>query len=459
MSVYTTDTKHAYRRSVEFWAICSSPIYLGGGLFGYLFLIYATDTLLLAPAAIGTLFALSSIYDGVSDLILGTWSDRTKGRFGRRRPYMIAGGILTLAYVGIWLPPENLGTAGTLVFIGLMMILYDTAGTLIGVPFRALGIENGQTPKRRTAFIVIGEVIGIPGVLGAIFLMQYLVSSDDVRAAGTPWFIGIGIGMAMIFTLAALRIKELPVRHKTAERNFVRMLREILSVPYHTRLLGVQATEAFAFTSIAFMVPYVMTYIVEQPERIMYIFMGYLLLSKLSRVGWLMLIPRWGMQRVWMVGLYLWVLTFLLFPLVFLYGFAAYLGVAMLAGIANGAASVNYAMLGDVADYDARQSGRQRQGVYMTIYTLISKIAGAAVAFLLGWALQFSGFIPNTEQGTMAIIAIAISTSLLPLLATLLGIRWLRGYDFYQREGISDGRRDFVEHGTLGDTNMRPAAA
>ena len=276
---------------------------------------------------------------------------------------------------------------------------------------------------------------------------------------GTPWFVGIGIGTAVIFTLAAMRVKELPVRHRAAERNFFKMLREVLGISYHSRLLGVQATEAFAFTSIAFMVPYVMTYIVEQPERIMWIFMGYLVLSKLSRVGWLMLIPRWGMQRIWMVGLYLWVLTFLLFPIVFLYGFAAYLGVAILAGISNGAASVNYAMLGDVADYDARRSGRQRQGVYMTIYRLVSKLAAAAVAFALGWALQLSGFIPNTEQGTITIVAIAISTSLLPLIATLVGIHWLRGYDFYQREGISDGRRDFIDHGSLDDTNMRPATA
>ncbi len=459
MSVYTTDTRLAYRRSVEFWAITSTPIYLVGGLFGYLFLIYATDTLLLAPAAVGTLLAATRIYDGVSDLALGTWSDRTKSRLGRRRPYMVAGGILTLSYIGLWLPPGNLGAAGTLIFIGIMLILWETANTLIGVPFGALGIENGQTPKRRTAFIVIGVVIGLPGTIGAILMMQYLVGSNDVRATGTPWFIGFGIGLSTIVTLAALRVKELPVRHKTAERNFIKMLREVLGVHYHTRLLGVQMAESFAFTSIAFMVPYVMTYIVEQPERIMYIFMGYLVLDTLSRIAWLWLIPHWGMQRIWMTGLWLWALTFTLFPLVFLYGFTAYLGVAMLGGIANGAASVNYAMLGDVADYDARQSGRQRQGVYMTIYRLVSKIAGAAVAFALGWTLQLSGFIPNTEQGTAAIVAIAISTSLLPLIATLFGIRWLRGYDFYQREGLSDGRRDFIEEGTLGDTNMRPATA
>ncbi|MGI8943291.1 MAG: MFS transporter [Qipengyuania sp.] len=457
MSVYTQDASLAYRRSVEFWAITSSPAYLVTGLFGYLFLIYATDTLLLAPAAIGTLLAITKVYDGVSDLALGAWSDRTISRFGRRRPYMVAGGVLLLSYIGVWLPPESLGPVGTLIFIGIMLLLWETANTLIGVPFNALGIENGQTPKRRTLFIVIGMVVGLPGSIAAIFLMQHLVGSGDVRAAGAPFFIAFGIGLSAIVTVAALRVKELPVRHHTVERSFVRMLKEVLTIPYHNRLLAVQMTEAFAFTSIAFMVPYVMTYIVGRADLIMYVFLAYLLLNTLSRIAWVMLIPRWGMQRIWLTGLWLWVITFALFPLVFPFGFVAYLGVALLGGVASGAASVNYAMLGDVADYDARQSGRQRQGMYMTIYRLVSKIAGAAVAFLLGWMLQLSGFVPNTDQGTWAIVAIAASTSILPLLATLMGIRWLQGYDFYEREGLSDGSRDFIERGTLDETNMQPA--
>ncbi len=459
MGVYTEDARFAFRRICEFYIVNSLPLYLATGLFGYLFLIYATDTLLLAPAAVGTLLAISRIYDGVSDLLLGTWSDRTTGRFGRRRPFIIAGGLMLVSFIGIWLPPENFGATGTLLFVAAMLILFDTASTLIGVPFTALGVELGQTPKRRTFFNVCGKVVGLPAVFGAIFLMQHLLDAQDARASGTPWFIAIAIVFAIFVTVSALRIKELPVHHETVERNMFAMLREVLSVRYHNRLLGVQLVEAFAFSSIAFMVPYVMTYIVEQPGLIFVVFMVYLVVETLSRIGWLLLIPRWGMQRIWMVGLYLWVLTFLLFPLVFAFGFPAYVGMAALGGLATAAATVSFAMLGDVADYDARQSGRQRQGVYMTIYRLVAKIGGALVAFLLGWLLQFSGFVPNATQGTGTIIAIAASTSLLPLIALLIGIRLLRGYDFYQREGISDGRREFIEKGTLGDTNMRPAPA
>lgn len=457
MSVYTEDARLAYRRIIEFFAITATPIYLLSGLFGYLFLIYATDTLMLAPAAVGTLLALSSIYDGVSDLLLGNWSDRTKGRFGRRRPYMIAGSLLFVSFIGLWLPPENWGSPASLLFIGVMLIAYQTAYTLLAVPFNALGIENGQTPQRRTALLVIGSVIGLPATIGAILLMQHLVNAEDVRAAGTPWFIGLGLAGVLLFLIGSMRVKELPVRHRTAERNFIQMLREVLSIGYHNRLLAVQAIESFAFASMAFMVPYVMTYIIGQPERMMFIFIAYLLCARISQIGWLMLVPRIGMKQIWIAGLAIWVTVFMAFPLVLEFGFPAYLGMAIVGGIANGAAVVNFAMLGDIADYDARQSGRQRQGVYMTIYRLVAKLAAAAVAFLLGWTLQLTGFVPQAEQSSATIAAIALCTSLVPVLALIPGIILLRGYDFYEREGMSDGRRHFVEHGSLDETNGAPA--
>ena len=55
----------------------------------FYFLKFATDVLLLAPAAIGLLFGAGRIWDAVSDPLAGYWSDRTRTRLGRRRPWML----------------------------------------------------------------------------------------------------------------------------------------------------------------------------------------------------------------------------------------------------------------------------------------------------------------------------------------------------------------------------------
>src|ERR1700687_5557824 len=55
----------------------------------FFFMKFATDVLLIAPATIGLVFALGRAWDAVSSPIAGTWSDRTRTRIGRRRPWML----------------------------------------------------------------------------------------------------------------------------------------------------------------------------------------------------------------------------------------------------------------------------------------------------------------------------------------------------------------------------------
>ena len=66
---------------------------LSGPLFlvQFYFLNFATDVLLLAPLSVGLLFAAGRIWDAIPDPIVGTLSDRTRTRLGRRRPWMLAG--------------------------------------------------------------------------------------------------------------------------------------------------------------------------------------------------------------------------------------------------------------------------------------------------------------------------------------------------------------------------------
>lgn len=459
MGVYTDDARLAYRRVTLFFAVTAMPAAFGSILFANYFFIYLTDVLLVAPIAVGSLLAIARVYDGFSDLALAVWSDRTKSRFGRRKPFIIVGGLGTIVYGALWLPPENLSTAGTLIWLGLVLLFYETVTTLRNVPMLALGVEVGQTPERRGWFYVIGLLVGLPFAIASNLVMQDLINSPDARAAGAPWFIGVGIVIAITSVGMGLLLKELPADHKTAERKVWQMMREVLGVGYHRRLIGVQLAETCAFTSLGFCVPYLMTYVLDEPDRIAIIFITYLVVSILSQPVWLSLIPRLGMKRIWMTGLWMWLAAFLAAPFTLVFGFPFFLGLVVWGALAGGAATVNFAMLGDVADYDARKSGRQRQAVYMTIYQLVAKVGGAAVAFLLGIGLQVSGFVPNAEQSSPVIAAIMVSGSLIPFLGVLVGIRLLRGYDFYTSEQISDGRREFIPRGTLSDVNDIPALA
>lgn len=445
MGAYTNNAQTAYRRALGFYCLTSLPGVVIVVLFNTYFLIYATDVLLIGPAVMGTLIALSKIYDGVTDLAIAGWSDRFESRHGRRRPFVIAGGVLAIAYGGMWLPPEQLGTAATIVWVGFMLLLWETAWTMRTVGMYALGIELGQTPERRSWYVTTVFLVSLPVAVGANFLVQHLMNSPDARAEGAPWFLGLGIAIAVLSLALGPMVKELPIEHRTVERKPWKMLKEVLGVGYHRQLIAVNFAETFAFSSLVFSIAYVLTYVLERPDMLAVIGVAYLVVSQLSKIGWLKMIPRWGMKRIWQMGLRLWLVMFAAAPFVLIGGLPLYLTLAILAGIAGGAAAVNYAMLGDIADYDARHSGRQRQAIYGSIYDLIAKIGAAAMVFILGWMLQFAGFVPNAQQSPAVIAVIIACTSIIPFVGVFIGLRMLRGYDFYEKEGISDGRREFEE--------------
>ena len=59
-----------------------------------LLMAYLINVVGIAPAVAGTLLFVSKMYDGVTDPVMGVISDKTNSRWGRRRPYLLVGGVL-----------------------------------------------------------------------------------------------------------------------------------------------------------------------------------------------------------------------------------------------------------------------------------------------------------------------------------------------------------------------------
>ncbi|QZD95794.1 MFS transporter [Qipengyuania gelatinilytica] len=456
MSVIVDDPKLVYRRTLLFYALTTLPIGAMAVFFQNYFFIYATDVLLVAPAAVGTLLAAARIYDGVSDVAIATWSDRSESRYGRRRPFILVGGLMCSMLWAVFLVPSGMGEWQTIGWLFVALIWMQTATTLRYIPIRALGIESGTTAKARTFFGIFIPFITIPIVIAVNFAGQGALQADDPKAAVAPWFIGLSAATVVLTVVLYPLLKELPTNHTSVERNVFKMLKEVLGVGYHRQLIGVQFAESFAFTSLAFSVPYMLTYVIDRPDMIAVIFVTYFVLQRITGWGWYAMIPRWGMRAIWSKGLKLWLLVFAIIPLTLVFGFPVFALATAIAGVAGGAAAVNYAMLGDIADYDAKVSGRERQGIYMTIYRLVGNIGGAATGFALGWLLQLSGFIANEEQGEMAIGAIVTSASVLPFIGVTIGVWLLSRYRLYEREGMTDGR---AAPGAAGPERPLPATS
>ncbi|MET0137146.1 MAG: MFS transporter, partial [Sphingobium sp.] len=148
-----------------------------------------------SPVVAGTLLMLSKLYDAFADVVIGTSSDRTQSRWGRRRPYLLAGAIGSfLSLCMIFLAPP-LGSTALIVYMGLALVVYSTGYSLFNVPYLALPADITRSNGERLRLISFRTAaIGI-GQLTALALSAWLIQRGGGGASGYRM---MGIVMAVL---------------------------------------------------------------------------------------------------------------------------------------------------------------------------------------------------------------------------------------------------------------------
>ena len=124
-----------------------------------------TDLGVDSPAAVlGTIYAVTAIVSLVSNLVAGNLSDRTRSRFGRRTPWIVAGGLLagvTIALVGFIPDPTLLTVDYCLTMVGLNMMLAPAVAVIFDrVPFKARGTMSAGFGGGATGGYALGAIVG-----------------------------------------------------------------------------------------------------------------------------------------------------------------------------------------------------------------------------------------------------------------------------------------------------------
>src|SRR4051812_32473011 len=108
-------------------------------------------TLGVAPAQVGAVLMAGRIWDAALNPLVGTWSDNTRSRWGRRRPGLGAGAALSgLAYPLVWLVPRHWSGDALSAWLLVSCFLLYTAFAAYSVPYMALGLELTPDTRERT---------------------------------------------------------------------------------------------------------------------------------------------------------------------------------------------------------------------------------------------------------------------------------------------------------------------
>ncbi len=398
----------------------------------------------LNPVFIGVVLAIARLWDAISDPLVGNWSDNTRTRWGRRKPFMVAGAILTGAsFAAMWWLPRDGGQTFYIGYFLFTILTFFTGVTLFLVPWNALGIELASGYHERTRLFafagVTHKIVGF-GTGWLYPLCQLAVFQDVIEGVRIVGCI-CGTLVMIACLIPALLLPEPPLATAAATRPpepFIAAMKAVLANRVLLRFSMASLVTMTSLYTVSSLGLYINIYHVFAGDRVAAATMmgiwgtTFNLLAMLSIPGVLWLANRVGKHRAIMIALGMvcvsavlkWVLYTPALPYL-------QLATALLhaPGLAAYLVLVN-SMTADIADYDASLNGRRREALIAAAGSWIMKM-GVSLSFIFaGLVLEFTGFDAslgnNQPAGTVTWMRIFFCA--VPACGTALGLLLLRGY-------------------------------
>lgn len=324
---------------------------------------FATDTLLIAPMMMGLLFALGRIWEAISDPMAGYLSDRTRSPIGRRRIWLYASAIpLGLTSVMLWTPPLGLDSVETVIWIGLAMLLWETASTAFYIPYAALGLELTTDYHERTRLFGWRQMLMTFG-FGASLCVPYLIrTADDQRALAFLTSVGTAVVAGLLIVVCA-RFTRAPEHHQGRGSEDLRAaFRDVEKNPHALILFFVLGIDSFGVGIVAALGAFIIDDLVGRVE-LMEIMMAVWMIPQFVLIPiWMRISKRVGKKRLWLGGMVSTMLGFLGMLWLDEGDWVLVLVCVLLIGIGTSISQVmSPSMQADIVDWDDHQSASERR--------------------------------------------------------------------------------------------------
>ncbi len=169
----------------------------GGGvaLMACVMLKYMTDTLGIVAASASTIMMISKIWDAVTDPLMGSITDNTRTRWGRRRPYMVFGGVLLIIALALLFAPIKdwwgiTSQAGMIAYVLVFYIVWNTCSTITQVPYTSMASDISPSFQERNNANTI-KLVFSAAASGLAYVLPLLIlgAREKGSISGTTFWI------------------------------------------------------------------------------------------------------------------------------------------------------------------------------------------------------------------------------------------------------------------------------
>jgi GPH family glycoside/pentoside/hexuronide:cation symporter len=414
---------------------------MGTCLALYLYFFY-TDSLGLPPLYLSAVMIIGSLWDAVSDQLMGQISDRTTWRSGRRRPYLLLGALpLGLSFYLVLAPPASLGDFELFFYLLICRIVLFTASTVIYVPLYALAPEMAQDYHDRTRLTAVREGLGnlgdLIGMLAPPALLLLIAGNDGPDLASTRAAYAavgvVGLVAALIFITASFfGSYEDPSFEANGELELGVGLRALRDSPAFRALIFATVLPAIAVQMAAGLFLYIITHVLGVTDQIFVstAFICYVAAALCSYPMWASLARRRGKAWAFRGAICMMATSYLsIYALGEGTMWRMYPTMALAGAGSAGFWTAVFSQLADITDMDELEVGSRREGLFAGFASLCRKLGYAVGGGAIGIGLWLVGYDENaSSQSADTIFGLKLVFSIPTFCFAMLGLWFFRRY-------------------------------
>lgn len=415
----------------------------GMGLF---LTFFQTEIMGLSPVWAGVTFFVAALWDGITDPIMGLIADRTRGRWGSHRPYLLFGAVPLAASLALaFTAPGFTGPAAVMYGLATHMLLRTTY-TVVAIPYSSLSARMTSNADERTSLTGWRMQFAFLGGAAVSWMMPVLAKQfaglDGAQGYAVAASI-IGAVSAVAFVLCFLIVREQPVAASRMARDegFWDDLRGFMAL---VRRGGPTVQLYLCILISQIMVPlqarnylYFFKYGIGDMSRADQAMALFGAINVLCVPLWVWLIRRTEKLTGFMVGGTLFAIGSLGFALMPEWSYwGAFIPLAVACAGHTAYAVCIWAMLPDTVDWSEWRFRRRDEGKIFGLAAFLQKAALGLSGLLM--AAVFHGFDVTKGQGEASEAGLRVVMGIIPLVGILAAMFIMRNYrlDLRRHAGI-----------------------
>ena len=420
-----------------------------------IFMVVLVEDLKFTGLMWGMIYLFPRLFDAITDPIMGFISDNTKSKWGRRRIYVLIGGlVMGFSYVFMWqIFKENTLQYNFWYFFFWSIIFYFGL-TLFSVPYVAMGYELSDDFHERTNIMAIAQWIGQwAWVIAPLFWIimydpEWFPSADVAARELAIW---VAIPCAFCAIVPALFIKSESTVDKDYEtlslsnvggslKKIITSFKEAFKIKEFKKLCGATFFIYNAFMAVSSITFFVIVYkLFNGDAGAAGIWVA--LFGALGAIGTTFIVipvvtklsKSFGKKKAFMISQSISILGYILLYFLFIPG-KPWMYIIALPFFSFGIGSlftIMMSMTADVIDIDELNSGKRREGIFGAIYWWMVKVGFAIAGALSGviiWLVGFNPDVPTIDQQS-AVDGLHAFFCFFPTLGTIAAMYIMRNYD------------------------------